>query len=670
MKTHEKQQGSALILTLMLLALMLTLVLYYVSLIKIEAQVSGFTTSHYLSREALELATSEALAALEMRHSARLLEGKVTLSPTSFVDLVSRGTGGVLTGAFTEVEIQQLGWPLPAEVVAQLDHMEWVILGESTTVHSAYAWGLIPLTGLLDPEGLSGWSVGHLGFDETRPLDEVYLSATEFKAKHPGAAEAFMPGNYSRDRGWFDFSSSTWQTNTVMGAAEVSMHPLAWTDAEVLEVMKVLYPTRDAVALAEAFIDFRDGKTLPSNPDGLSAVPVPMFNEVTASMTVTNLGNDVISISHQVDVEIWYPFEGNLNTNRYEVAMTPALEARNGNSASLSLPSVASEDDWTFDVPGGDAETAFAILTLHVTPYQVIQPVGAVLEVDWNLENLTLEQLGGGIADRLPSGLKLEMPAMTVPASGRVERVTLSLEVVDPGLNYQPELWVPRESSTLSAVNAVAIDAQADEELADGWSRWTPVGKEGQWKEGWVGYFPLDGPWRSVDLFSEEGQWWLQHTRSPEWEPGEWRRDRINPYGLYVEPLTAAFVGVPRFKYPEELGADTFSVAEAEVFAENLVAATLLDENGNQRGSWSSALEAALLADLRDRHQAEAILQEILERVDIGHHLYGLILMSEARSPGGRVQNRSGEMMILWMDAYPDVKGRFPLMKILRHPIK
>lgn len=331
-KRTSRKQGSALILTLLMLALMLTLVLYYVSMVRLETQVSGFDTSLMRSRGALDQALAEVLAEVEGQHRARAEQGRAYLAVTSYPELLSTGEGGALTNGMTEAEVEALGWPDPAGFTHQLSRASWVIAGDSNAVHTAYAWAVLPLTGMLDPQGLKGWNVENL-LDplDVNPIDRVYFSAAEFKEAHEGAEPYFLPGNYSRDRGWYDFTTSTWQTEVTVGKNEVweetvSMNPLNWTDAQVAAVFKEQYPDRDYEGLAKAFLDFRDGKTVPTNPDSITAVPVPMFNEVSATMTVKNIGDDKIQITHELNLELWYPY-GNANDRSYRVAMTPALES-------------------------------------------------------------------------------------------------------------------------------------------------------------------------------------------------------------------------------------------------------------------------------------------------------------------------------------------------------
>src|SRR5690606_37057707 len=107
---------------------------------------------------------------------------------------------------------------------------------------------------------------------------------------------------------------------------------------------------------------------------------------------------------------------------------------------------------------------------------------------------------------------------------------------------------------------------------------------------------------RSVDLFAEEGQWWLRHTRPPSWEPGIWVRGRVNPNSWLTESLAAVFVDLPKEKWPGELSAEKVSLEQARYLAAFLAEDMYHDEAANQRGDWTDAFFDTLLVGDADRH--------------------------------------------------------------------
>lgn len=259
------------------------------------------------------------------------------------------------------------------------------------------------------------------------------------------------------------------------------------------------------------------------------------------------------------------------------------------------------------------------------------------------------------------------------------------LQVEDPILNYTSAFWVTTTSNSLQAVNQRAIEARARNQETDSWVNWTPAGRDGEWEEGWIGFFPLDEPWRSVDLFSEAGLWWLRHTRESEWKPGEWTRSRVNPNSIYTDALASVFLDLPKQSWPGTTNSFAVMINEANTLALEITSTYLLDGEGmgeegmDQRGDWINPMQIPLVTGGMDRHQAESIAVASLDRLAIGSNLYGLILLSETRTPSGGARSRMRYAALLWMDPFKGVTnqelnggsvGRYPTMKLFYSPIK
>ena len=665
----SRREGSALVVSLMLVALMLTLVLYYVSLLRLETRVSGYMTADGLSRMALERALAEAAEEL-MR---AFPDGQAYPPPTASVGRVSRGSGGAVGNVLPESLAEDQGWPAvfrgsgSGSLRARLADAQWVVEGDTGGVHTATAWLGVNLTGLLDPHGVADLDTTDLGYVRGPLDDTVYFTARELEKAVPGLTPVFLPGGVSRDRGWFDSSAFTWNTTRIVGGETISMHPREWTEAQTDAVFAFLYPDRDHGAIAEAFRDFRDGAPVPVNPDGITAVPVPMFNEVSAVMSLENLG-DRVQVVHQLDLEIWRPFPGNVDTNRYQVARTPALSAGNAGSEPLEQVAVDVSDDWTFPSPNGEVEDAFAFLTLNVTN-TVVLVEGAPVEVAWELAGLEVELLEGAVVDRLPAGLRVELPPVSVPPSGSVVEASAFLAVTDPRLNHEADEWNAAAAPSIGAINPEAGAFPDPDRLLDTFACWAPVGRAPDWEEAWVGFLPLDEPWRSVDLFSDEGRWWLKHTRTPDWEAGRWVRHRVNPSSGFPEALEPVFRGVPLREWPDQSGASVLTPEVAERLALDLNALFLLDEGATDRGDWAAGLEATLVREEGlSLHQAEAVIGETLDRLTTDCHLWGVVGVAESRDASGRVRHRRGVLTVWWMDPFPSgAEGRHAWRTLARY---
>jgi len=662
------KRGSALVAVLLLLALMMTVVLAYAVLVRLEARIAGARADRGWTDAALNRAISEALAEV---HGAYAFRPYVTESQT--LAWVSSGGGGPVSGLVSEVTAERLGWPEPLRGTGEVSLLKraqaakWVAVSESNEALSVrYAWVAVNLTGLLDPMGVGALETDAVGVPSHSVMDREFLFAEEFGEAFPLAEPLFMPGGYSRDRGWYDREKGDWRVGVPVGEDVLSPDPTQWTPAEVEAVFARMYPDRDAMALAEGFMDFREGKWTPSNPDGITAVPVPMFNEVHAEMRVAMAG-DMVEVEPTLEVEVWYPFPGNVQTNRFRVAKTAPLRADNAASAPAAISAQASDEKWEFE-----PTVAPAVLRAAFTPVTFSLPTGQVLEVSWELGGLEVERVGdGAVVDRLPAGLKLSMPAVSLPPSGGVARVRATLEAVDPRHNHRSDVWRSAATNSLGEVNLAARERVKPE--ADGVSTrydelscWTPAGREEEWGEGWIGHFPLDEPWRSVDLFGEDGRWWLRHTRAPGWEAGIWTRSRVNPNTRFPRALATVFTGVPLEAWPGQPTARVLDWEEAVLLSENLVASVELEEGAETRGGWTRGLEVGAMEVAGGRHAAEAVVAGTLDRLSVGSAVWGVVVIAEVRDPGGVVRSRGRERVVYWLDPFPDAEGRYFTTVLLR----
>jgi len=384
------------------------------------------------------------------------------------------------------------------------------------------------------------------------------------------------------------------------------------------------------------------------------------MNELHAWLEIENLGTQ-IRVRHQFSLEIWRPFPGNPDPDRYRVTATPPLRARESGSAVFALSDLEPDEEWTFDAPGGNAEEAFALLTLDVLQTLPAQPEGTAVDLDWEVGGLELERVDAGVVDRLPSGLMLSLPHLHIPPSGGVERVEFTLEVTDPRINHQSIQWIAATQSTLRAVNRAALDAREEEGVwRDDFVFWTPADTTGGWREGWAGFFPLGEPWRSVDLLTEEGRWWLRHTRAADWrEDAAWRRGRVNPNTAYPEALSAVFRGLPLADWPGQPDSESADADLAGRLALDLSAAWQLGEGSRQRGDWTAAMRPALREAGVSPARAESLVAASLERLTVNHQIWGLLLWSRTVGPGGRVLASRREFVIRWIE--PQVEAEGPL---------
>lgn len=663
MASKSSRSGSALVATLLFMALMLGLLLYYTALVRMQSDTRSVERSIFLARLEARNAVENALA--EMTESYVDPSG----SPVKRVYSVdeqreewrSVGEGKSAGEWVSETLADALGWPERLRGTGEdslrerAASAEWVVEGDVNEVHTAHAWAGVDLTGLIDPNHVENLSPEGLGFSGS--LERVFVTAAEVAEAFPGAEPVFVPGGFSRDDGWYDFDAREWRTEVEVGGETVGEIPGRWSMDQVRAVMAELFPERDADALAVAFDDYREGREIPTDPEGLTAVAVPMINEVAATLIVRNDGG-LVTVSNRVDIEVWYPYPFNAQTREYRMPRTPELVAKTPESAPAAFEARDSDEEWEFTASG-----AFARLSLETQSVPLPLPEGRELALEWDLEGLLLERLdGSGVVDRLPAGIALSLPAVSVPAEGEVAEVSAGIEVVDPRLNHEPEHWIPADEDSLEAVNLAALDAREGDELVDPFICWAPAGAVSETMDPaeWIGYFPIGEPWKSFDLFGDEGRWWARHTRAGDARSiSGWSRDRINPNSTAPNALGAAFAGLELRERPEASGTPLTS-AEGEALGLEVGAAFEGGDGFTQRGDWMWALENQLLDPegiAAGRHAAEAVAAQSLRRLSTRSRVWGVVAVAETRAPGGRALAHETLAVILWSDPFPEPDG-------------
>ncbi len=659
----SKRSGSALVIVLLLLVLLLGLTLYYLAMVRLEGQTTDAGAARRLVSQ--DFGTALAEAQQQIRES---MEDRPYVTTNALGGWVSKGSGAVsnFVGLSTA---EDLGWPIELRgngeesLFALASNAEEILVGDTDGIHTAVAWVAVDLSGLLDPNALDGLVTRDLNYDPAQHTNRVYLSAREFSLVNSNAVPVFVPGAFSRDRGWYDEVAHTWRTNSVVGATTLSMNPLEWTQEQALAVFtEELYPqfTADELSdLTNAFLDFRNGKEVPTDPLGITAVPVPMFNEVWAKVIVENDG-DRVTLIITLTLEIWRPYPGNDSSRSYRVPKTPAIVS------PVSIPSGDSVSGWEFKAPIGNVSQAFQSLVVTFPPRELPGlTAGSSLDFQVDLSGLTLEQVVDEVpgeesnpppvfpvVDQIPSGLLLDFK-LIVPEVGAIpQEWEFGLEVTDPRINHLIVEWKQSTAKTPNSINAAAL-ALSDR---DGFACWTPAGRSNEWQAAWIGFLPLPDPWKSVDLFDEDGAWWLKHTRDSGTEFGKWKRGLVNPNSLYEDALASVWVDAPNEQWPGEVEAPRLTIDQARAVAEGLIEG----EGTVHRGEWARYLGTFLTPETdRGLHAEESLVRHALSRLESAQQLVGIVLLVERRAPGGRVLARRREALIWWRDPYgnPAIPG-------------
>ena len=656
-----RKSGAALIAGILLIAILFVLGFLYLLQVRLESRIVSL--DHARAQAQAGLLTAQEYALMEVERS---LENRGYVLPGEALDWQSTGTPDDTLWVESWLA-GELGWPEslrgdgPESLYARAQLAEWQVVGATNQWHLATRWVAVDLSGYLDPNvvashpvshpGPEGIAIAHMQDAPENGFEHEFLTSGEFTARHAGMPQIFVPGNWGTDRGWYDGVSRQWQTNVVLNGRAISMFPMDWGADEVQEVMEHVYPTRDTEALTAAFLDFRDVRERPTQLDGITAVPIPMFNEAFARVEIRN-DADRIDLHVTLDLEVWFPFAGNPVSGRFRVAETPEIRLREG----MTLAPLDTEDEWAFDLPA-----TFSVLRFAYVQTGAPFPEGETLNIEIPLSVPTLEQEVEGAweaIDRMADDLVLRLPAITVPGEGGTVDVQSGLEVLDPRLNHQSQWWETTDTDSLSAVNQATLDfleAHPDPEPPMAHIATLETASH-------IRFFPLDEPWRSVDLFGEDGAWWLRHTRDVDWEPGVWRRGQVNPNSLNSQALESVFVGMPVRRHPGAASSWVVTEPQAWQLAEAFMISVGAERGGVDRGHWAQALGGAFWGHPAfegvDRMQAEALVAQGLPRFESSNRLLGMVLVAEWRGPDGHVAARQRAASVLWHDPVSGPDGK------------
>ncbi len=645
-----------LIAVLLLMVLLLSLTLLYTLLVRVESVLIQAGNARRYSRFELEQAAAEAWWTLEDQDY-----GRATLPEGLSQVWASSGSGQSLSNQVDSSLAQSLGLPQQLWGVGEsslwhkVSNAEWVIDGDTNDIHSAYAWVAVNLSGLMDPHALANFDLSGLGVNSNLSAG-TYLSPSEFATRQSTAEPLFFPGIWSRDRGWWDEPSAGgqgWRTNTVIGTETLSMFPHEWSEAQWRAALEDQYGAGAELILTAA-MDFVEGRALPRDPDGVTAVPVPMFNEAVSTLSLTNLGTQV-DARLQLELELWYPFPWDTRSEAYSVTNAPPTFST---MPGLTLPTQASGVEWIdFNVSGGSTSNSFVRLTLvYVRPGILVTNLGPY-ELEWELDGLEIQHGGTSVVDRLPAGLRLRHENFSLPASGAVSELQVSLEALDPRHNHDLIVWEPADEPSLEAVNSNTVAAAAPEE----WVMWTPLNRSSNdWERAWLGFLPLDLPWQTIHL--EGGGFWYEQTRDADTSFGEWRRDRININGLYPDAQRAALRNAPLPRWPGDPNPPLLQ----DVTLEQIVGMGFSDwRNIDSFSTLSDAVRYFTVFGLSEP-EAEALAEHAWDRFSLEPETWTLLLFAERRSPQGRVLGRASQLRWIWRDAFPLPDGRHERRELLR----
>lgn len=660
MKKTEPKQGAALVASILILALLFVLALIYVAMVRLGNLQAEWGEAESRARSGLDTALARALAGIGEK-----FDDRVFVIAGQEEDWISEGEGGAVSGLVDADLAADLGWPEryrgtgPGSLADRAARATWETHGDTNRWHLATAWVGVDLTGLLDPF-IDMPLPDSFGY-ELRSTSRPYVTPGEFTAIHPvSVTQVFLPNNLSRDRGWYD--AGVWRTDVEVGGRTVGMDMTAWEQEDIRAVFEHLYPDANHDELTAAFLDFRAGADAPTEVDSLTAVPIPMFNEVRADLTITNTAN-VILVEVQVGLEIWFPNLGNRPEETFRVSESPAILPE---SIGLS-PQEKTPSGWVFETP--ETPNPFTLLSMTFVSTEAPLP-GQVLEIEIPLDNLEIERMSDErVLDRIASELVLRFDNVQVPGDGDTLREHRIFEALDPKLNHRLDMWIAREEDSLGELNAAALEFLAAHPGRG--PLYTVLGRPEQGSAvEMIGFFPLDEPWATVNLFGDDGRWFLRQVRNFPRAAG-WRRGRINPNSSYEQVLEAVFQSAQVERYPGDPDGRGVTEAESWALAEAMMEEVAAGRGFVQRGDWTKALEnSTLWAEWGwDVFQAESLVRQLNERFETSQQYWGLVLMAEWRSPAGVARGRSRAAALIRRDPFADAQERHSWARQLWIPL-
>jgi hypothetical protein len=454
MENHEsriKEQGSALILVVGMLALMIAITVTFTIYMRTEQMAAGNFLSDVVARQYMRAALSQALADIEVSVGDDIYP--------SWDVLLSQGNGGgfsnALSGMITNwVPSGAFVQTVPAAVVPQ-----WFTMGSVAGFKGEVAYVVLNCSGLLDANHAGGGTRAYgtspseivlgdvtnmAGFVTARPYATQQELALRAGIRNPASSlvtYSAFPNSYDggTNRGLVDISGDT---NSL-----ISKHKLI-TDAFKASVAGA--GDADAEFFFNNLLDYVDDNDRPSALDSPCTERVPMANEVRARAFLANQGSDapggpdVWLSAVDIGIEWYYPFWAP-PVGAYKMVVDVLVTNLGAAAMNKYVPNVPQLDNTISCVTNscgvvGEGDS-FSRVIAGPTTGDVVR-LGAMVGVRVINSN-------GDVVDSVPypyvtnNFLMLEFPQMTYPSVAGGSWV--GRECIDPRFNWETsdERWVP-----------------------------------------------------------------------------------------------------------------------------------------------------------------------------------------------------------------------------------
>lgn len=514
--------------------------------------------------------------------------------------------------------------------------------------------------------------------------DEI-ASSNEHNVIFEPELNNLTPYSLCYDSGWWDWSSDSWQT-AIPG---VPVDVRGWSETQA-EAAFADAGYGASASMAKCLMDYMDTNFVPMDVNIPSCEPIPMINEVMFHDRL-ELTGQTLKYSHIFEVELWYPFPGNPNPNRYTVTFNTyppdLLSAAKTMSFTLipfgggMVPCVCEPNNFPVDAAG-----PFTVVTAK---FDFVYTFTNVLTSDdypitvrtrglRDLLGITEKDQAGVLVDSVGSvfptvmgftPLQLKKPSETLAVA--TEPYAIS-SVNDPRFNHLSAAWAKTvvTPGTSNAVPNFGLSVSGDPEGTAMYVR-NSTNLESVAE---LGFIPTTNNWTTVDLFSDGGRQLLTKYRvSSLAAVPQYTNGPVNPNTLYGDVLSALFTNAPIEEYPGQnpppmtlrdrdmigyITSDMLQISETSMAGQ-----VSFDSSAGWVTIPALNVRGTLTTAGLNNGQKESIIRNTYELFNANQNLFTIVLVGQVLADQGTVgiwepgidvvAGEKRALSVVWRDPFP-----------------
>lgn len=303
--SERNKSGSALVLVVGMLALMVTLTVTFSVYMRTEQLAAGSCLNDVIARKSLETALSRAISHIEQAVGEDSYpQWDVLASPggATFSPYDGPATNWIPWGAFVRTPTNDL-------------RPHWMTAGTVTGFESRIAYAIFNCSGLLDanfaggePKRKYGSSPSEIQVAGVSDADMYRLGrpySSMYELKLSGACKAPMYSLVTYSAFPNTYEGGTNRTLVDISGTNLTAHAL-----DISQAFSMALPGEDGNFLYKNLVDYVDEDDVPQDLGSPCTEAVPMVNEVraTAVLGEINLASNTCTAAIQLGIEWYYPF--------------------------------------------------------------------------------------------------------------------------------------------------------------------------------------------------------------------------------------------------------------------------------------------------------------------------------------------------------------------------